>query len=116
MKLTDYRQICVLVVTRCNVVGIYIHAEERTPAYSSSETSVYYSSLIRRHVPEGHSLLRHPCVHLKSHQQHCKLVQDIHFRALNCNLPYSNQQSPKYRNIYNVTIKTLNLQHVSTLE
>jgi hypothetical protein len=30
-KLKIYRQICLLVVARCNVVGIYINAEERTP-------------------------------------------------------------------------------------
>jgi len=57
-KVTDYRQIqiCLLVVTRCSVVGIYINAEKRTPSYSSSEMSAYYASLTRRHVPEGQRL------------------------------------------------------------
>jgi len=82
-KVTVYRQIRLLVVTRCNVVGIYINAEKRTPSYSSSETSVYYASLTRRHVPEGHKLIWHPHVHLKSHKLHSKLAQDIHSRALN---------------------------------
>jgi hypothetical protein len=44
-KVTDYRQIFLLVVKRCEVDGIYINGEEPLPSYSSSETSVNYTSL-----------------------------------------------------------------------